>query len=196
MSTAKPPIYFRAREMNDPQTGDVVLALVPASHTDAQQPAWARLRPGDRRRGQLTAPRNPKFHRFVHALASVASQNIEDLSHLDPHACIKRLQAEAGVECDLVMLDASTVWEQVTEAVCAAVPEDHIRRVMGMIGDLLAGQSLPVKWPRSIAFDSLDEDRFKALARAICIHLSRRYWPTCTPEQIADMAEMHIDGQA
>lgn len=194
LRASRPPIYARARVLVDPATSEEVLALAPITHTDAEQPAWKRLRPGDRRRIEITAPRNPGFHAYAHRIAQIAIQNIDELGHLDAHHLLKRLQAEAGVECDTVMLDATSFWEQVTEMVCTILPESHIRRVLDMIGDLLAGQQFPVKWPRSLAFDSMDEDAFRALTLAICTHLSRRYWPSCTPEAIEAMAAVHYDG--
>lgn len=189
---SKPPIYARALEVDDPRNGEKVLALLPATITDAQQPAWRRIRPGDRRRLEITSPRNPGFHMAMHGIAKLACENIEELSHLDPHATIKRLQAEAGLECDVVMLDASSMWEQITQQVSELLPDPATAVALEMIGELLAGQQLAVKWPRSIAFDAMDEDPFRALAQGICRHLSRRYWPTCTPEQIAEMAKRHM----
>lgn len=194
--SAKPPIYFRARTLYD-EHGNPVLALVPASYTDSHQPAWASLRPGDRRRGQLTAPRNPRFHRYVFALARLAGENIDEFAGMSAHEVLKRCQAEAGVECDTIMLDAETLWPRITDEVVALIPDqDGIRTVMNLLGDMMRGKRLAVHWPRSLAFDSMDQDRFKELTRAICSHLSRRYWPACTPEQIAQMAEMQIDGAA
>lgn len=194
MST-KPPIYFRATQLFD-RHGRPVLALVPASYSDAEQPAWRRLQPGDRRRGQLTAVRSPGYNKFAHKLGKVATQNIEELEHLSPHAVLKRLQAEAGVECDTVMLDAETAWREISACVLEVLPGETFRHVLNLMGELMAGKQLPVKWPRSMSFDSMDEDEFRALIRSICGHLSRRYWPSCTPEEIEAMAEVHVDGQA
>lgn len=191
---SKPPVYFRARKLVDPTTGEEVMALVPATHTDAQQPAWKRVYDGERVRAEISRPRNPGFHRTVHAIAKMAVNNIDQLSHLDPHSAIKRLQAEAGLECDVVMLDAISMWDRITVAVVKLLPDPGTLAAMEVIGELLDGEQLPVSWPRSIAFDAMDEDPFRELARGLCTHLSRRYWPTCTPEQIAVMAERHLDG--
>ncbi len=194
--SSKPPIYFTARELIDPETRERVLALRPSTYTDAQQPAWVRLRPGDRRRGQITAVRSPGYNKFAHKLGKLATRNIDELAHLEPHAALKRLQAEAGVECDMVMLDAETAWREITERVLEVLPGEDFRHVLNLLGELMAGKQLAVKWPRSMSSDSMDEDTFRAVVRAICGHLSSRYWPTCTPEEIEAMAELHIDGHA
>lgn len=47
--------------------------------------------------------------------------------------------------------------------------------------------------PKSLAFDRMDDGEVHELARAICAHISAKYWPECTPEQIAEMAGKMID---
>ena len=45
----------------------------------------------------------------------------------------------------------------------------------------------------ALAFDKMDDGETHELARAICAHVSAKYWPECTPEQIAEMAGKMID---
>lgn len=189
----KPPVYTRAHMVKHPATGNTELALFAASPTDAQQPAWDRLYAGERVRIEVTRPRNPGFFRMLHAIGKLASHNIDELSHLDAHETIKRLQAEAGVECDVVMLDAASMWDQITVEVQALLPDPATAAALEMIGYLLDGKQLAVRWPRSIAYDAMDEDAFRTLAQSICRHITRRYWPECPPEQVAEMAKMHME---
>lgn len=49
---------------------------------------------------ELKKPRNPGFHRLVHALGKLVADNIEDFAGMSAHATIKRLQLESNVACD------------------------------------------------------------------------------------------------
>lgn len=43
--------------------------------------------------------------------------------------------------------------------------------------------------PMSLAFDSLDEGEFRQAITMICGWIAKRYWPTCTADEIEAMAE-------
>ena len=49
---------------------------------------------------EMKKPRNPGFHRLVHALGQMVADNIEDFQGMNSHAVIKRLQLETGTYCD------------------------------------------------------------------------------------------------
>ena len=56
-------------------------------------------------------------------------------------------------------------------------------------------EGLPVMYriPRSLSFESMDEGEFHEVFGGLCKHVAKRYWPTCTPEEIADMARCMAD---
>lgn len=56
--------------------------------------------------------------------------------------------------------------------------------------DLPGFGKLNVSVAQSIAFDEMDEGAFRELYKGICRHICARYWPTLTPEQVADMAKL------
>ena len=49
---------------------------------------------------EMTKPRNPRFHRLVHALGKMVAENIEAFEGYSAHRVLKRLQMEAGVGCE------------------------------------------------------------------------------------------------
>ena len=49
---------------------------------------------------ELKKPRNPGFHRLVHALGKLVAENIEDFEGMSAHAVIKRCQLESGLGCE------------------------------------------------------------------------------------------------
>src|SRR5699024_9175946 len=108
-------------------------------------------------------PRNPKFHRLVHQIGVLVATNIEAFTGMGAHEVIKRLQLESGTFCKQEMLE---------------IPN------LGLVS---------VRTPESISFASLDETQFQEFALAICRHISARYWPECSAEQIEGMAEAMID---
>ena len=55
---------------------------------------------------ELRQPRNPRFHRFVHAFALAIAENVEAFEGLDPHGVLKRLQLEANIGCDEMFIQA------------------------------------------------------------------------------------------
>jgi hypothetical protein len=121
------------------------------------------FRNGDEVLAEITKARNPKFHRLVHQFGQVLVDNIEAFSHLDGHSVLKRLQIEGDIACDQVPL------------------------VLEGIG--------PVTYrvPRSLSFESMDDTEFAETFREFSRHVSRRYWPTCTPEQIEAMAQLSAE---
>ena len=49
---------------------------------------------------ELKKPRNPGFHRLVHALGKMVAENIDDFAGMSAHAVIKRCQLESGLGCE------------------------------------------------------------------------------------------------
>ena len=51
---------------------------------------------------EIRKPRNPGYHRLVHALGQVVADNLDEFEGMDSHAAIKRLQLEAGIGCEAI----------------------------------------------------------------------------------------------
>ncbi|GAP66815.1 hypothetical protein MBSD_n2130 [Mizugakiibacter sediminis] len=150
-----------------------------------------RHRVGDLVFAEFKRPRNPGFHRLAHQLGTLLAENIEAFAGLESHDVLKRMQVEGGIGCDVALVDASSMWSQISEAVIAEVPQ--ARLVMAMIGELLVGKTIPVKLPRSLSYESMDEDEFHAVIAGMCAHVSAKYWKDCTPEQIEAMASVYVE---
>lgn len=122
-----------------------------------------RHRVGDLVFAEFKRPRNPGFHRLAHQLGSMLAENIEAFEHMDAHAVLKRLQVEGDIACDTIPM-----------------------RIPG-VG--------PVEYriPRSLSYESMDEDEFHATVHGMCRYVSKTYWPTCKPEEIERMASCWVE---
>jgi hypothetical protein len=152
------PVYMTCKRLIDPDTGEMIGALVPSCDLDRHLLKQRRVAIGKEYRVGVEQARNSKFHRLVHALGRLVSENVDAFSGLSCHAVIKRLQREAGVFCE----------EQEIE-----IPG---------IGKLV------VKVAQSIAFDCMDEADFHELYSAICRHVAATYWPELDEEAVEAMA--------
>lgn len=138
-------------------------ALVPADKYAASKMRERGYKVNDLVAADIVKPRNPRFNRLVHQMGQLVVANIEAFSGLDAHAAIKRLQIEGRVACD-------------------------------EIGVMVAGYGMVIQFiPRSLSFESMDEGEFKQAARGISRTIAERYWPSCTPEQIEDMAMFMVN---
>lgn len=118
---------------------------------------------GDLVFAEFTKPRNPKFHRLAHQLGAMLAANLEPFSAMDAHDVLKRLQIEANVGCDAVAV------------------------IFPGIGPC------EYRIPRSLSFESMDEDTFKKVIADMCRHVAAKYWTTCSPEQIEQMASVWVE---
>lgn len=160
------PIYLRVRKVIDAETGEHMGALVPLTKWDARAMRDRKMHVNVELRAELKQRRNVRFHRLSHALGAMLVEQVEDFAELSAHDALKRLQRECGVCCD----------------------------EMAMTIDLGAGigkVNVPVKVPRSIAFDECDESEFSELMNAIYRHVSKTYWPDMTPEAVEEMVLMY-----
>lgn len=109
---------------------------------------------------EMKKPRNPKFHRLVHAFGEILVQNIEAFEALNSHSVLKRLQIEAGVGCDEMAV------------------------IFPGIGPCT------YRIPRSLSFESMDEGEFSEVFEGFCRHVCKAYWPSMTPEAVEELALM------
>lgn len=121
------------------------------------------FRVGDIVSAEIRKPRNPGFHRLAHRIGQLCADNIADFSGMEAHSVLKRLQVEARIGCD-------------------------------ELGLKIPGVGYVVQFiPRSLSFESMDEDEFRSIVRALCRHIAEHYWPTLSAEQIEQMAETFVD---
>ena len=138
-------------------------ALIPHDGVSAMQLRAKGFKLGDVLAADLSKPRNPAFHRLAHQVGALLAENLEAFEDLDSHGVLKRLQIEGDIACDSIPLN------------------------MPGIG--------PVEYrvPRSLSFASMDEAEFRQTIAAMCRYVSKRYWPSCTPEQIEAMASAWVE---
>ena len=137
--------------------------LVPADSYAQTQLRNKKFKIGDVVKCDVRKLRNPKFNRLVHRIGQLVAANIEAFSGLDAHTCIKRLQIEGRIACD-------------------------------EIGIMVQGYGMVIQFiPRSMSFDSMDEEEYHDCAKRICRLIAERYWQGLAPDQIAEMAESMVD---
>jgi hypothetical protein len=136
-------------------------ALVPADLPSARMLRERNYSIGDILSAELKKPRNPKFHRMVHALGQLLIDNVPEFeAYEDAHSVLKRLQLEANIACDSIAIKAPG---------------------LGM---------LEHRVPRSISFENMDQAAFEQVYSAFCKHIAKTYWPGLDPAQIEPMAEL------
>lgn len=133
--------------------------LVPADQYSVDLIRQRGYRVGDMVFADLAKPRNPKFFRLAHAFGKLCAENIEDFQELDAHTVLKRIQIEGNIACDSMRINHPIYG-----------PIDY-------------------RQPKSLAFESMDEGVFTDVFKRMCEYIARTYWPDCTAEQIAAMAE-------
>lgn len=114
---------------------------------------------GDILAAELRKPRNPGFFRLAHAFGKLVADNIDEFSGMDAHSVLKRLQIEANVGCDEMLLNLPGVGKMV------------------------------YRMPQSLSFDTMDDGEFREVYMGMCRHVAERYWHGLSAEQIAAMAE-------
>ncbi len=154
------PIYFTVERLVRPETGESVGALVPSTQWDQRAMRARKYTVGSELRAELKKPRNPKFNALAHALGSILVDNVPGFEGMDAHDALKRVQRECGVQCDEMTIELPGLGR------------------------------VPVKVPRSLAFDSMPEEDFAQLWDAMCVWIAKNYWSGLDPEEVARMAEI------
>lgn len=137
--------------------------LVPADGISQQRLRAKKYKLGDIIFAEIRKPRNPKFHRLAHQLGTVISENIQAFEGLGPHDVLKRIQREGNIAC-----------------------EELIAEIPGL-------GEIKIRNPASLAFESMEEGEFRQVIAAMCQHISAKYWPTISPEQIELMASVYVE---
>lgn len=142
---ARRPVYLVVRKLMDPDTGEVIGALVPAHPIDQRLLKERKFHVNREVRAELKQPRNAAFHRLAHAVGHLLVDNVEAFRDLDAHAALKRVQTESGVCCEPLEID------------------------LGPLG------KVQVKQARSLAFDELEEDEFRTFFDGITAYIGEHY---------------------
>ena len=138
-------------------------ALVPADAHSQQRLRERGYRVGDVLAAELVKPRSPGFWRLAHRIGMLCTQSIDAFHGLTAHQAIKKVQVDAGLECDVTHTE---------------IPG---------LGVLVSRQ------PRSLSFESMEQGQFYEFTRAACRHIASTYWPHLTPEQVQEMAEAFVE---
>ena len=141
-------------------------SLAPADSWAESALRTRHYRVGDLVFAEITKPRNPGFHRLAHSLGGLLAENLDAFTGLAPHAVLKRLQIEANVGCDEIALNFPGVGP------CS------------------------YRVPRSLSYESLDEDAFHEVISAMCAYVAAKYWPTLDANRIERMAEIWVQERA
>lgn len=141
-------------------------ALKPADELTVQRLRAKGYSTGDVLSATLKKPRNPRFHRLAHALGQLIADNIEDFEAMDCHGVLKRLQWEANVGC---------------EAMGVRIPGVGFQ---------------PVRIPKSLSFDNMDEGEFHEVMRGLSRYVAEHYWPDLEAWQIEEMAQCMVQEAA
>lgn len=167
----------------------------PADATTRTRLAARKYRMGELVFAEFKRPRNPGFHRLAHALGTLFVENIEAFEGLNAHTCLKRLQLESGIGCEEVGVPFRYTLPTRAEA--------WVREHMGdAMADLYraftraffkADDVIPLRIPRSLSFESMEQGEFQQVVAGLCAHVSKNYWTGCTPEEIEEMAKLWVD---
>ena len=118
---------------------------------------------GDIVAAEIKKPRNPGFHRLAHQIGALVAENIEAFNNADAHSVLKRIQIEANIACDEIVLNFPNIGP------CT------------------------YRVPQSLSYESMDDGVFHETITAICKHISKQYWPTVSADEIERMAECWVE---
>lgn len=144
---------------------------------------------GDVVGAEIRKLRNVKFNRLVHRIGQLCAANIEEFTGMEAHSIIKRIQLEGNICCDEIALKIhgfeSQAWKYVRPVV---------EPILAMVGFKINDNGFMIaRIPRSLSFESLDEQEFHDAAKKICRFIAEKYWPDLEPGQIEKMSECMVD---
>jgi hypothetical protein len=157
---ARRPIYLIVRKLVDPDTGEMVGALVPANAIDSRLLRERKFSVGREIRAEMKQPRAVWQHKLIHKIGFLMVDSVEGWEQLTSHDAVKRLQRESGVCCEEMEMD---------------IPG---------IGRLL------VKQAESLAFDEMSQDRFEVLFDGVTEYIGKAYAHVFLDEVRAEFWDM------
>jgi hypothetical protein len=184
---ARRPIYFVVRRVVDPDTGQMIGALVPNSDVDARLLRERNFHINREIRAELKQTRDEGQHRLIHKIGQLMVENVEGWEQLSSHDAIKRLQMESNTCCETVEIDARPVIRAVLAMVQALVGK---RTFAKLARALPAIETVPVRVAESLAFDEMEQDRFQQLFDGITEHIGQKYAHVMLDDVRAEFWEM------
>lgn len=134
--------------------------LAPADQFASEELRRRKFRVGDTVSADPKHPRNPKAWSRAHKLAQLLIENLDEFTNQDAHGVLKRLQFEGDIACEYMDVK---------------VPGYGI---------------VTQRWPKSLAYDQMDEGEFQEVYAQLCQHIIDQYWPELSEDEIADMASL------
>ena len=119
---------------------------------------------GDTVFASIRKGRSPGYYRLAHQFAGMLKANIDELAELTEHEVLKGLQLRAGVGCDEIKWPDANGTVQIFTT------------------------------PRSLSFENMDEVEFRQVFGSMWRYVATTYWPDCSEEEIAHMAELMPGG--
>lgn len=156
----RPRIYLQVREVVDVATGRKCLGLLAE---DGVQRAAMRER--GFKRGQRVAcdvhpERDVSQWRKAHLLGALLVQNVDGFGDMDAHRALKKVQLDAGIECERTMIEVPGFGPMET------------------------------RHPRSLSFDEMGQDDFSRVFLAMCRFIGERYFSGLDESAILGMIEL------
>lgn len=144
----------------NPETGELIGALVPDHPVDRRSMKERKLHVGKSVRATLREDRNPGFWRKAHVLGGWLADHVDEFAGLDMHAALKRLQERSGIGCTTQEINASPVVAAVLAA-AEAILGDAARRMLAAV--LPEIKTIQITVADSLNFSDMDEGEFNTL---------------------------------
>ncbi|WP_313211534.1 hypothetical protein [Stenotrophomonas sp.] len=157
---ARRPVYLTVKKLVDPETGELVGALVPVHDVDARLLRERKFHTGREVRAELKQPREAWQHRLIHKIGPLVVDNVEGWEQITSHDAVKRLQRESGTCCEEIEIEVPGVGR------------------------------LMVKQAESLSFDEMEQDRFQVLFDGITQHIGNSYAHVLLNDVRADFWQM------
>jgi hypothetical protein len=111
----------------------------------------------------ITKPRNPGFHRLVHAFGEMVAENVEAFENVPAHDVLKRIQIEGNIGCDEVALNFPGIGP------CT------------------------YRVPRSLSYASMDQVQFSEVYGQMCEYIRKTYYPELDQGAVERLVELMPD---
>lgn len=160
------PVYLTVRKLVDPETGELIGALVASTKWDARAMKERGLHVGAQVRADLKRPRNVKWWRLAHVLGAFLADNVEGFEALAMHDAVKRLQELSGIGC---------------------IEETFDLGAIGIVKRTVA---------ESLNFDDMDEGRWSELWAGWTEWLRREKWGALDTSQIEQVEQLILGDNA
>lgn len=149
-------IRMTVRKLVDPDTGELIGALVPDHPIDRRSMKERKFHVGRQLRATLREDRNPGFWRKAHVLGGWLADNVEAFAGLDMHTALKRLQERSGVGCETVEYDIPGVGKLTRTEAQSLNFSDMDEGEFNTLWDGGTGDGGWIGWLRANVFGGLD----------------------------------------